>query len=118
MDKWLSKLEASAWLTHIKDILTTACVVAQCMDKEGTVACLPEGWIGRGWVGGWGGGGATMDKWLSKLESSAWLTHIKDILTTACVVAQCMDKEGTSACLGVCELGRLKWGVHLCEEGV
>ncbi|KAL8589142.1 Myotubularin-related protein 9 [Nucella lapillus] len=40
-------------------------------------------------------GGATMDKWLSKLESSAWLTHIKDILTTACVVAQCMDKEGT-----------------------
>lgn len=39
--------------------------------------------------------GATMDKWLSKLESSQWLTHIKDILTTACVVAQCMDKEGT-----------------------
>ncbi|KAK7475886.1 hypothetical protein BaRGS_00032854 [Batillaria attramentaria] len=37
----------------------------------------------------------SMDKWLSKLESSAWLTHIKDILTTACVVAQCMDKEGT-----------------------
>lgn len=38
---------------------------------------------------------ASMDKWLLKLESSAWLTHIKDILTTACVVAQCMDKEGT-----------------------
>ena len=37
---------------------------------------------------------ATMDKWLSKLESSNWLTHVKDILTCACVVAQCIDKEG------------------------
>jgi myotubularin-related protein 9 len=40
-------------------------------------------------------GGASMDKWLSKLESSQWLTHVKDVLTAACVVAQCMDKEGT-----------------------
>ncbi|XP_046578152.1 myotubularin-related protein 9-like [Haliotis rubra] len=41
-------------------------------------------------------GGASMDKWLSKLESSNWLTHVKDILTCACVVAQCVDKEGAT----------------------
>ena len=35
-----------------------------------------------------------MDKWLSKLDSSGWLTHIKDALTCACVAAQCIDKEG------------------------
>jgi myotubularin-related protein 9 len=39
---------------------------------------------------------SSMDKWLSKLESSNWLTHVKDILTTACVVAQSMDKDGVS----------------------
>lgn len=38
-----------------------------------------------------------MDKWLSKLESSNWLTHVKDILTCACTVAQCIDSEGKSA---------------------
>lgn len=37
-----------------------------------------------------------MDKWLSKLESSNWLTHVKDILTCACTVAQCIDSEGKS----------------------
>ncbi|XP_071116669.1 myotubularin-related protein 9-like isoform X2 [Haliotis cracherodii] len=41
-------------------------------------------------------GGASMDKWLSKFESSNWLTHVKDILTCACVVAQCVDKEGAT----------------------
>ena len=35
-----------------------------------------------------------MDKWLSKLESSNWLTHVKDVLTCSCVAAQCVDKEG------------------------
>ncbi|XP_064597583.1 myotubularin-related protein 9-like [Liolophura sinensis] len=39
---------------------------------------------------------ASMDKWLSKLESSNWLSHIKDILYCSCVVAQCVDKEGAS----------------------
>ncbi|BFZ21316.1 hypothetical protein BsWGS_24355 [Bradybaena similaris] len=39
---------------------------------------------------------SSMDKWLSKLESSNWLTHVKDILTSACVVAQSMDKDGVS----------------------
>ncbi|KAH9491937.1 Myotubularin- protein 9 [Bulinus truncatus] len=39
---------------------------------------------------------SSMDKWLSKLESSNWLTHVKDIITSACVVAQSMDKDGVS----------------------
>ncbi|XP_074656633.1 myotubularin-related protein 9-like [Tubulanus polymorphus] len=37
-----------------------------------------------------------MDKWLSKLESCGWLNHVKDILTCACVVSQCIDKESAS----------------------
>ncbi|KAI4541981.1 hypothetical protein MJG53_020459 [Ovis ammon polii x Ovis aries] len=37
-----------------------------------------------------------MDRWLSKLEASNWLTHIKEILTTACLAAQCLDREGAS----------------------
>lgn len=41
--------------------------------------------------------GASQDKWLSKLDSSNWLSHIKDILTCACLVAQCIDKD--SACV-------------------
>ncbi len=36
----------------------------------------------------------SMDKWLSRLESCGWLTHIKDVLSSACLVAQCMDQEG------------------------
>lgn len=39
---------------------------------------------------------SSMDKWLSKLESSSWLSHVKDILTCACMAAQCIDKEGAS----------------------
>ncbi|NP_001088751.1 myotubularin related protein 9 L homeolog [Xenopus laevis] len=37
-----------------------------------------------------------MDRWLSKLEASNWLTHIKEMLTTACLAAQCIDREGAS----------------------
>ncbi|XP_004682600.1 PREDICTED: myotubularin-related protein 9 [Condylura cristata] len=37
-----------------------------------------------------------MDRWLGKLEASNWLTHIKEILTTACLAAQCVDREGAS----------------------
>lgn len=33
MDRWLSKLEASNWQSHIKEILTTACLAAQCIDR-------------------------------------------------------------------------------------
>lgn len=35
MDRWLSKLEASNWQTHVKEILTTACLAAQCIDRSG-----------------------------------------------------------------------------------
>ncbi|CAM1324598.1 MTMR9 (predicted) [Pycnogonum litorale] len=38
-----------------------------------------------------------MDKWLSRLESSDWLGHIKDILNCACLSAQCIAQEG--ACI-------------------
>nr|XP_028594854.1 myotubularin-related protein 9-like isoform X2 [Podarcis muralis] len=34
MDRWLSKLEASKWLYHVKEALSTACLAAQCMDRE------------------------------------------------------------------------------------
>ena len=36
------------------------------------------------------------EKWQSKLESSNWLSLVKDILSVACVVAQCIDREGAS----------------------
>nr|XP_033813214.1 myotubularin-related protein 9-like isoform X2 [Geotrypetes seraphini] len=34
MDRWLSKLEASKWLSHVKDSLSTACLAAQCLERE------------------------------------------------------------------------------------
>lgn len=39
MDRWLSKLEASSWQTNVKEILTTACLAAQCIDRSGDVLC-------------------------------------------------------------------------------
>jgi len=33
-----------------------------------------------------------MDRWLSRLESSRWLSHVKAALSTACLAAQCMDR--------------------------
>ncbi|XP_077193530.1 myotubularin-related protein 9-like isoform X2 [Paroedura picta] len=45
MDRWLAKLEASKWLSHVKEALNTACLAAQCLDRE--EACVlvhgPEG---------------------------------------------------------------------------
>ncbi|KAJ7304414.1 hypothetical protein JRQ81_011971 [Phrynocephalus forsythii] len=35
----------------------------------------------------------TMDRWLSKLEASRWLSHVKEALSTACLAAQCMERE-------------------------
>uniref|UniRef100_A0A8C4QHW5 Myotubularin-related protein 9 n=1 Tax=Eptatretus burgeri TaxID=7764 RepID=A0A8C4QHW5_EPTBU len=40
VDRWLSRLDACNWLGHIKDVLTTACVAAQCLDREGTVVLV------------------------------------------------------------------------------
>ncbi|NWX80895.1 MTMR9 protein, partial [Alca torda] len=37
-----------------------------------------------------------MDRWLSRLESSRWLSHVKAALSTACLAAQCMDREEAS----------------------
>ncbi|CAF4797328.1 unnamed protein product, partial [Rotaria socialis] len=34
------------------------------------------------------------DRWLSKLENSNWLLHVKEALTVACIVAQTIDREG------------------------
>ncbi|CAH1133961.1 unnamed protein product [Ceutorhynchus assimilis] len=36
------------------------------------------------------------DKWLSRLEGSHWLTHVQNVLSSSCLVAQCLDKEGVS----------------------
>lgn len=36
------------------------------------------------------------DKWMSRLESSNWLTHVQTSLNAACLVAQCLDQEGMS----------------------
>jgi myotubularin-related protein 9 len=37
---------------------------------------------------------ATTEKWLSRLESSGWLSLVLSSLNTACIVAQCMAQEG------------------------
>ncbi|XP_054856072.1 myotubularin-related protein 9-like isoform X3 [Eublepharis macularius] len=34
MDRWLAKLEASKWLSHVKEVLSTACLAAQCLERE------------------------------------------------------------------------------------
>ncbi|NXS03903.1 MTMR9 protein, partial [Oxylabes madagascariensis] len=36
----------------------------------------------------------TMDRWLCRLDSSRWLSHVKAALSTACLAAQCLDREG------------------------
>ncbi|TRY62491.1 hypothetical protein DNTS_033290, partial [Danionella cerebrum] len=38
----------------------------------------------------------SVERWLSKLEASNWQSHVKEILTTACLAAQCIDREGAS----------------------
>lgn len=38
----------------------------------------------------------TPDKWISRVDSSNWLTLIQNTLNAACFVAQCLDKEGAS----------------------
>ncbi|KAM7358395.1 myotubularin-related protein 9 isoform 2-T5 [Cochliomyia hominivorax] len=37
----------------------------------------------------------SQDKWLSRLESSNWLSLVLNSLNAACVVAQCLDQEGS-----------------------
>ncbi|KAK6644545.1 hypothetical protein RUM43_000812 [Polyplax serrata] len=38
----------------------------------------------------------SMDKWLSRLDSSNWLYNVKEMLNCACLIAQCMDQENSS----------------------
>ncbi|XP_030372509.1 myotubularin-related protein 9 [Scaptodrosophila lebanonensis] len=37
----------------------------------------------------------TTDKWLSRLENSGWLNLVLNSLNASCVVAQCLDQEGS-----------------------
>lgn len=37
---------------------------------------------------------SSTEKWLSRLESSGWLTLVLNSLNTACIVAQCLAQEG------------------------
>ncbi|XP_022910988.1 myotubularin-related protein 9 [Onthophagus taurus] len=39
---------------------------------------------------------SSSDKWLSRVESSNWLTHLMNSLNIACLIAQCLDQEGAS----------------------
>lgn len=39
----------------------------------------------------------SMDRWLNRLESCRWLSHVKETLSTACLAAQSMEQEG--ACI-------------------
>lgn len=38
----------------------------------------------------------TTEKWISRLESCSWMRHVQDVLTCACLIAQCVDHEGAS----------------------
>uniref|UniRef100_U5EXU6 Putative phosphatidylinositol 3-phosphate 3-phosphatase myotubularin mtm1 n=1 Tax=Corethrella appendiculata TaxID=1370023 RepID=U5EXU6_9DIPT len=35
------------------------------------------------------------DKWLSRLENSNWLAFVQNALNASCIVAQCLDQEGS-----------------------
>lgn len=34
------------------------------------------------------------NRWLGKLADSNWFFHVKEALTTACIIAQTIDREG------------------------
>lgn len=42
-DKWLSRLDGSGWLTLVLNSLNAACIVAQCLDKEGSPVLVHGG---------------------------------------------------------------------------
>ena len=41
-DKWLSRLATTKWLSHVKDVLNTACLAAQCLEKDSVPVMLVE----------------------------------------------------------------------------
>ncbi|XP_058060249.1 myotubularin-related protein 9 [Anopheles bellator] len=42
-DKWLSRLELSGWLGYVLNALNAACVIAQCLDQEGSPVLVHGG---------------------------------------------------------------------------
>ncbi|XP_041576791.2 myotubularin-related protein 9-like isoform X3 [Taeniopygia guttata] len=38
----------------------------------------------------------SVERWLGRLDGSRWLGHVKAALSTACLAAQCLDREGCS----------------------
>uniref|UniRef100_H3DHN1 Zgc:154055 n=1 Tax=Tetraodon nigroviridis TaxID=99883 RepID=H3DHN1_TETNG len=43
-----------------------------------------------------GDGSHNMDRWLSKLENSKWLTNVQTALSTAGLLAECVERDGHS----------------------
>ncbi|XP_062252541.1 myotubularin-related protein 9 isoform X1 [Platichthys flesus] len=43
-----------------------------------------------------GDGSHNMDRWLSKLENSKWLSHVQTALSTAGLLAECVERDGHS----------------------
>ena len=43
MDRWLGRLVSSNWMSHVKDTLNCACLVAQCLDQVGQLSSLRIG---------------------------------------------------------------------------
>ena len=33
------------------------------------------------------------DKWMMRLANSKWLSHVKDVLNSACLAAQCLERS-------------------------
>lgn len=40
--------------------------------------------------------GCSTSQWLSKIDSSKWLSAVQDAMNTACVTAQCLEQEQTA----------------------
>ena len=38
-------------------------------------------------------------QWLVRLANSRWLSHLKEVLNTACLAAQCLERVGASVLL-------------------
>lgn len=48
------------------------------------------------------------NRWLGKLAESNWFFHIKEALTTACIIAQTIDREGRIISSSITRKTRLK----------
>jgi len=41
-EKWLSRLATTKWLSYVKDVLNTACLAAQCLEKDSVPVMVVE----------------------------------------------------------------------------